>query len=461
MTSLSFDLAAHLHGFTADRLPDRILHHARRYMLDYLGCTAFGSGQPWSVIARQDAILNGLGAGNCSLIGAPERLGIQAAAFANGSAGHAFEIDDVHDETISHPGAVIYATAMAVGQAVNAPAGTLLAAIAAGYEAIGRVGLATGPWAHMSAGFHPTSTFGVFGAAASAAQLLELDPTRINHALGLAASMASGIVEFSQSGGQPKRIHAGLAAASGIRAAYLAKNGMEGPASSLDGRYGFCRTFSPEPKVEMLTAELGIRYMLDEVTVKPYPSCSDVHSLIECAQVIASEGVRPEDIAAIAAVAPSKVVNQNLIDGSGSVMAAQYSAGFQIAIGLTRDPTDPTIYTPELLADPVLAGLQSMVSVTSSAEYDAVYAWKIPGSLHVTLKDGREFKHAVEAAKGTPHRPFSDVDIETKFRKMTSALLSAADQDRVIDSVWGLADGNQHALDQIFNPFARFQEDLA
>ena len=367
MTSLSLDLATHLSGFTADQLPSRVMHHARRYMLDYLGCAAFGATQPWSIAARKDAIMNGLGAGNCSLMGAPERVSIQAAAFANGSAGHAFEIDDVHDETISHPGAVIYPAALAVGQAVNASAEALLAAIAAGYEAIGRIGLASGPWAHMSAGFHPTSTFGVFGAAAAAAQLLGLDAVRINHALGLAASMASGIVEFSQTGGQPKRIHAGVAASNGIRAAYLAMNGMEG-LNGLDGRYGFCRTFSPAPKLEALTADLGSRYMLDEITVKPYPSCSDVHALIEAAQAVVAAGARPEEIVAIHAIAPSKVVKQNMIDGRDSVMAAQYSAGFQVAIGLTRDPTDPTIYTPALLADPMLARLQGLLTVEASSQ---------------------------------------------------------------------------------------------
>lgn len=445
MISRQMQLAEFVSSLTAGNLDRRLLHHARRYLLDYLGVAAFGSTTPWATVARLDAVRWGGTGGRASLIGSGQKTSAHAAAFANGCAAHAFELDDVHDESISHPGVVVYPTVLAVAEAEGIGQDKVLAAVVAGYEMIARVGLATGPWSHMAAGFYPTGTFGVFGAVAACANLLGLDASKTNHAIGIAASFASGTVEFSQTGGQTKRFNAGQAAASGLRAAYLARDGAEGPQAALDGRYGFCQTFSPAPDVSALTEGLGSRYMIDEITVKPYASCSDLHALIEAAVAIREQGVAPGEIACIRGRAPSKVVRLNMTDGRGSIMDAQYSAGFQIAIALTRDPRDASLYKTDLLVDAQLGHLQSLVSIEADPGYDAVYARKIPGSLVIETLDGRSFSHEVETAKGSPYRPMTDGEIEDKFRTLAGRFVSDASLNRVVMETWAF--GGDKAYD--------------
>ena len=157
------------------------------------------------------------------------------AAFANGAAAHAFELDDVHEEAVNHPGAVVVPAALAVAEDLDASGLAFLEAVVIGYEAMSRAGLAVGPVSHMLAGFHPTSMSGVFGAAAAAAHLRGLDAAGLNHAFGIAASLASGTMEFASSGGMAKRIHAARAAEGGLMAASLAAEGFEGAGDGLAG----------------------------------------------------------------------------------------------------------------------------------------------------------------------------------------------------------------------------------
>ncbi|SVA51369.1 uncharacterized protein METZ01_LOCUS104223, partial [marine metagenome] len=269
------------------------------------------------------------------------------AAFANGVSAHAFELDDVHEEAISHPGAVIVPATLAIGNRIGATGCQVLDAIVVGYEAMGRAGIAVGPVAHMMAGFHPTGQSGVFGAAAAVGRLLDFGPDMMTRALGIAATFSSGSTEFSQSGGSTKRLHAGRASEGGLTAALLASDGLDGPADGLAGRYGFCRTTTSQPAVHLLTERLGERWMIDEITVKPYAACSDIHPLIDAAIEIRCRGVSPDDIAEIYAEVPTKAAEQNSLDGTTSVMAAQYSGPFNVAAAFLADPGDPATYSDD------------------------------------------------------------------------------------------------------------------
>ena len=138
------------------RLDDRLLDLSARYTLDTLGCMVFGAGQPWSQAAAANALATG-GNGLSTVVGSASSTTPAMAAFANGAAAHAFELDDVHEEAISHPGAVVVPAALAMAEELGASVDELLRAIAVGYEAMGRAGIAVGPSSHMLGGFHRTS----------------------------------------------------------------------------------------------------------------------------------------------------------------------------------------------------------------------------------------------------------------------------------------------------------------
>ena len=423
--SRSAELAGFLSGLGGGVAPAH-LAAAGNCVIDTLGAMAYGTAQPWSVAAARHALATG-GGGACTVVGWPDGASPAMAALANGAAAHAFELDDVHEEAVNHPGAVVVPAALAVAEACDASGLAFLEAVVAGYEAMGRAGLAVGPVSHMLAGFHPTSMSGVFGAAAAAGHLRGLDADGLNHAFGIAASLASGTMEFAASGGMAKRLHAGRAAEGGIMAAALAADGFEGARDGLAGRHGFCRVFSDDPRPELLVAGLGERWMIDEITVKPYASCSDVHPMVQAAaELVASHGVRAGEVERIVVHTTTKVVELNDMDGTASVMAAQYSAPFNVAAAVLADPSDPAMFGPARIADPALAALQARVALIPDPAFDATYAWKQGARVEITTTGGRVLERTVHGQRGSMHDPLSEAEIERKFRTLADGRVDLA-----------------------------------
>ena len=420
--SLSAQLAEFLTGLRGGVAPVH-LAAAVNCVIDTLGAIAYGAEQPWSQAAARHALASG-GGGACTVVGSADPASPAMAAFANGTAAHAFELDDVHEEAVNHPGAVVVPAALAVAEELDASGLAFLEAVVAGYEAMGRAGLAVGPVSHMLAGFHPTSMSGVFGAAAAAGHLRRLDAAGLNHALGIAASLASGTMEFASSGGMAKRIHAGRAAEGGIMAAALAAQGFEGAGDGLAGRYGFCRVFTDDPQPQLLTEGLGERWMIDEITIKPYPSCSDLHPMVQAtAELVAQHGIRAEEIDRVAVQTTTKVCELNDMDGTTSVMAAQYSAQFNVAAAVLTEPSDPATFSPDRIAGPALAALQARVSLVPDPTFDATYAWKQGARVEITTTGGRVLERTVHGQRGSMHDPLSDAEIESKFHTLAGGRL--------------------------------------
>ena len=428
--SRSAELAEFLSGLEG-RVARRHIAAAGNCVIDTLGAIAYGSEQPWSMAAARHALATG-GGGACTVVGLADPASPAMAAFANGTAAHAFELDDVHEEAVNHPGAVVVPAALAVAEDIDASGLAFLEAVVVGYEAMARAGLAVGPVSHMLAGFHPTSMSGVFGAAAAAAQLRGLDAARLNHAFGIAASLASGTMEFAASGGMAKRIHAGRAAEGGIMAAALAADGFEGAGDGLAGRHGFCRVFTDDPRPELLVEGLGERWMIDEITVKPYASCSDVHPMVQAtSELVAEHGVRAIDVERIVVHTTTKVSELNDMDGTTSVMAAQYSAQFNVAAAVLADPSDPAMFSPERISDSALAALQARVTLVRDPSFDATYAWKQGARVEITTTGGRVLERTVHGQRGSMHDPLSDAEIESKFQILAEGWLDPGVPDVV------------------------------
>ncbi len=438
------DFLAALRGGVDPRLSERAVD----YLVDTLGVIVFGATRPWSQAVIAHALATG-GAGPCGVVCGERSTTPPMAALANGASAHAFELDDVHEEAISHPGAVVVPAALALAEQLDASGADLLDAIVVGYEAMGRAGIAVGPASHMLGGFHPTSMSGVFGSAAAAGCLLGFDGERMNQAFGIAASLASGTMEFAASGGMAKRLHAGRAAEGGLTAALLAAHGFEGADDGLAGRYGFCRVFTDEPRIELLTDRLGERWMTDEITIKPWAACSDIHPMIQATQELRDDhAIDPDQVAVIEAWGPTKAATQNSLDGTVTVMAAQYSAEWNIAAALVADPADPATYSPDRIAAPDIAALQAKVaSVSAAPEFDATYAWKMGGRVRIALTDGTVHERTVHGQRGSMHDRFSRADVDAKFASVTAGLVPPGGPARIRAAVDGSARDVRLAID--------------
>lgn len=231
--------------------------------------------------------------------------------------------------------------ALALAEDLGSSGAAFLDAVAAGYEAMGRAGIAVGPSAHVLGGFHPTS----------------------------------------MSGGMAKRVHAARAAEGGLTAARLAADGFAGAGDGLAGTYGFTTVFTSDPDPERLTERLGERWMLDEITIKPWAACSDIHPMIQVTQELCTaHALTADHIDRIEATGPTKAARQNSLDGTVSVMAAQYSGPWNVAAAILADPADPSTYDPDRIAAPDFAALQAkVVSIDPAPQWDATYGWKMGG----------------------------------------------------------------------------------
>src|ERR1041384_553872 len=223
--------------------------------------------------------------GACTAIGHGRALDSGGAAFVNGTAAHGEDFDDTFEGGPVHAGAVVVPAVLAVVEKFGVEGSSVLKGIAVGVEAMCRLSLVAPTRVHK-AGFHPTSVFGAMAAAAAASATLGLDSPRIAHAFGIAGSMAGGIIEYLADGSWTKRLHAGWAAQSGIRAALFARAGFVGPRSVFEGTHGLFNGFAHTTMgdYDALTGDFGTRWVRDTLAFKPYPCGTMAQPYIHCAR---------------------------------------------------------------------------------------------------------------------------------------------------------------------------------
>lgn len=438
-------LSEFVSGAHRSSLPSDLFDLARLYVLDAIGSMIIGATKPWSQIAIDFAVgAGGVASRGCTVVGSSMTTAPQTAAFANGTMGHGFEIDDVHDESLTHPGIVVVPAALAVAEEISASGEEFLMSVVLGYEVNGRVGLGVGAVSHMLGGFYPTGTSSVFGATAAAARLLKADSLQCANALGIAGSFASGIVEYAESGSMVKRMHAGRAAEGGVTSAHLAVGGFTGPTTVLEGKFGFCRTFSREPAVERILDGLGTSYKIRETTIKPYACCSDIHPVIDALLEIkaAHRDLKSADVAHVLVDSTTKLLKLNNIDGSTSMMAAQYSVPLTVALALFRNIRDPAIYDEALLDDEELTGFQRRVEMQAREEFDRLYPKAIAARVIVTLVDGTTLEATNRGAAGSIHNPLTKAQIEAKFMTLADPILPPKRADEVVRRINCLEDAS-------------------
>lgn len=444
------DMYAFLHEIDAASLDDDTIDHTLALILDHFGCALFGAALPWT---RQVTAVNtdaspaaGTPVARAYAAGTP--LTPRTAALVNGTAAHAFDLDDLHYPTMTHPGAVVISAAIAVADAHDAMGIELISALVAGYEVVARTGRAVGLGAG-ELGFHLTALCGALGAAAAASRLTGGTVDQLASAVGIAASLGSGIKAFQHGPGEVKRLHTGRAAESGVLAAALARSGFAGPRDALTGRFGFVpiyRLGRPDGAIR-LDGDHG--WAVSEIYIKPFAACGALHGLIAAAESL-SDAVAPRiaDVEAVVIGAPSRVLEQNDIPAPSDALTAQYSAQFAAAAGLLGCAREPASFLPETgLADRADA-LLSATRVVYDEQADRAYPDSNQGRITVTFGDGS----TIEAFGAMNERDSRGWAVASqKFDGVTAGLLPDGAAPRVRDAVRDLADGRpvRHVIDAI------------
>jgi 2-methylcitrate dehydratase PrpD len=438
-------LAAFAAGLHPADVPERMAALVKRHLLDQLGVQLACGALPWVRIATDYVARHGR-SGAATLLGDAARYDAELAAFGNAIAGHAFELDDSARGASAHPGCVTVPTVLAVGEELDSSGADALAALAAGFETVTRVGIAMTPSLLLHRGFHETCVDGVFGAAAAAGRLLGLDQQAMVATLGIAGSHASGTTEYTQSGGDVKRLHAGLGAMGGVRSARLAQAGFTAPAAILEGKRGVLQAFCQEYDETAITRDLGRTWeFADRATLKPSCCAASIIAQINAAeQAVATSGRRVADIATIRVGLDRKSMTHigSIGPEPKDATGAQFSTHYSVALALVKGASDFDTYLAALrggFADPDVLDLARRVTVELDPECDAEYPERWLGKVDITFADGTATQGR-SYAKGSPLDPMTDDEVRDKFLSLAGRVVPRARALAVVDLVDRLAD---------------------
>ena len=376
--------------------------------------------------------------GNSSVLGHKQRLAAPAAALCNGTAIHGFELDDITEELVGHPGAIVIPAALAVAESVNATGPRLLLGILAGYEAMYRIGKAVGLHPTKQ-GFHKTAVFGPVAAAIGAGVVMNLTREQLSSAVGLACATSSGIKSFSvgTGGGMMKRMHAGRAAEAGARMSQLAARDFTAPPTALDGRFGLLEVFSAgTAQPERLVSELGKHWAIEHMFVKVFSCCGWVQSSIQA--LLDLRGPRPlaaELIRKVRIGVPGYVTRNNGAVTPPDTMGAQYSLPYCSALALAGDPRDPTMFEEAAINDPARRALAQRVELVTDPELDAAFPRHSGARVELELANGERRNAFVPDPHGSPADPCTDAEIAEKFTRLASFVKSAESAEKLARTI--------------------------
>jgi 2-methylcitrate dehydratase PrpD len=423
-----------------EEIPPEVREAGLLHLLDAIGCgfAAYGLGVGTSGVEAIERRRSG----GAAVIGGGRADAAQA-VLANGMLCHALDFDDTHPAAVCHVGAVIAPTACAVGEEVEASGAEVLAAAVAGCEVMVRLGLGARNGMHRR-GFHPTGVCGALAAAAIASRLYGLDATTTVDALGVCGSLSSGIFAYLADGTPTKPLHAGWAGHAGIMAARLARHGLRGPRSVLEGKFGLYDCFAEldEAELRRQVDGLGNDWETPRIAFKPYPACHAMHGVLTAAEsALAQRQVNPTEIIEVGVAFPPEHLSFIAEPSASKVRPrtgyeAKFSVQYSIAALLSRGQLDLSSYREEAIRDETVLSLADRVVCEPTAY--STYPGSFPGGVRIRTAEGDLLAADVEHELGGWRNPLGEKRVREKFRRNACLTLEAAQANRLERSLMQL-----------------------
>lgn len=468
-------LASAAAGLTWGHLPPHVVDAVRRLFLDWVASALAGSRSIQVTRLMQAAARGGLGIG-----GSPRAEGEKGtatalprfaqapplvAAMLNGASSHVEEMDDLHNESIYHPGTCVFPAALAVAESEGAGPRDFLTAAVAGYEVSLRVGQALGSEHYRY--FHTTGTAGTVGAAVAAGHLLGLDTEGMLSAIGSAGTQAAGLWQFLADGAMSKQLHAAKAAFNGVLSAYLADEGFTGSAEILFGEKGLLPGTARGEATAGITDDRALRrhqrqavmegveevqgspsptygfaaFKTPEVSIKYHASCRHTHPAVDALLLTMEDhGLVAEQIRRIHAHVNTAAFDLLKDATATTPWAAKFSIPFCLAQAALSGSLGVDSFSDSALADPGLAELMSKVTTRVDPSLDADYPRRWAAWVDVETVSGSTFQARVDAPKGDPDNALSAEDLEAKFRLLSHRVLDDESVGRLLAMLATLTD---------------------
>jgi len=412
-----------------------VLHHAKRAVIDWYAALLPGALVP-PATALERALADELDRGPARLaLGRPAT--IRAAAIINGSAAHTVEVDDIFRDGIYHPGAPTIPAALALAQARGASGEAFLRAVIVGYEISTRIGAAMGR-AHYRY-WHNTGTIGCFGAAAAAAELLQLDAQRFAHALATVATFSAGLQQAFRMDSMSKPLHAGHAAEAGVTAALAAAEGVIGSLDVMEGEAGYGRAMGDGPDWEKALATLGRDFHITRMTFKNHACCGHTFAAIDGALAVQSQlAVAARDIERVRVGTYRAGVEVAHYEEPRTPAEARFSMKYVVATALAHGSVRLAAFEPPRLEDALTRDLMRRVDVALDSALDATFPGQRAARVAIVARDGRAAEYLQPTRKGDPDAPLTDRELEAKYLELAAPVVGDARARELLARLWRL-----------------------
>lgn len=419
----------------AQPLPEAVVHHAKRAVIDWYAAALPGT-QAEPVRLLEQAVAEDLDRGLAQLISGQSAT-VRTAALLNGAAAHAAELDDSFRDAMYHPGAATVAAALAACQETRSTGAEFLHSVVAGYEVSTRIGMVMGR-AHYRY-WHSTGTIGTFGAAAAAAAAYRLDADSFAHALATAATFAAGLQQAFRMDSMSKPLHPGRAAEAGVLAAQLARKGVTGSLDILEGEAGFGQAMSNGPDWSGVAETLGSDFHITRLTVKNHVGCGHVFPAIDGVLALRQQhNIDLADIARIHVASYRPALDIACHDFPQTANEARFSLKYMVATALVHGDVRMNAYSAKRIACPATRELMGKVVATVDPDMDQRFPQQRAARISIELKDGRRLEHVQPNRKGDPEAPLSDEELNSKFLELAEPVIGRAGTQALLQRLWKL-----------------------
>lgn len=407
-------------------MPKSVLEKTKHAMLDQYGLQLGGSVFPWSEsIYKYTQTCYTADPNGSTIASNGLKFPVVQAAFVNSCFAHAQDFDDAHQEAQTHPSSVIIPAAMAISEMLNKSGLETLKAIALGIEVMLRLSCSICP-ACIEGGHHTPPTTGPFGAAIACGLLLGLNQKELTNALGICGSYSGGLMEYTISGGSTKRIHTALGARAGLEAALLAKEGITGPNTIIEGNKGVWAIFGRKRSYpERLFDKIDKHYMLLTLLFKPYNCCFFIHPAIQGFLTLCHDhSITEEDIEIVhVGLSAFSVSHAGQITIPTDALGAQFSTSFTLALSLIKGPPEMHSYHQQNLTDANILNLAKRIKIEKDKQADAEFPKHNGCYITITTKNKTQFSIRIQHPKGSPKDLMTLDEIKMKYLKNSTPII--------------------------------------
>ena len=413
-----------------EKIPENILDYLKLLFLDGVGCCIHGNTLQWTKTLR-DVVTNKEDIKQCSIIGTNKKTTLLNAVLINSTAGHGFESDDIHRESILHPNSIIVPVSINVAEKIgNINGKKFLTSIVAGYEVATRIGSAAGTELLLR-GFHPQGTHGTIAATITAGKLMDFNTDQMVHAIGIAGSLGAGLMA-AQEGAMVKRLHSGRAAQAGVLAAQLSAKKFTGIQNIVEADYGgFLSSFSGKNDFTRSTRNLYKEWECMNTGIKPYASVTSIHTALDCLKnIMKKNNILAKDIKNIKAkISHPTYVHCAWNYENHNITSAQMNIYYGLALIALEGELFVNQFSKDKISNPEILNFMKKITAEVDPKIESLgHEFRHMASIELTTDDNKKFNHTEKYRKGSPENPLTKDQILAKFKSFATY---SYDEDKI------------------------------